>query len=557
MTKPQYTNRSHSDSGELSQELTDFILQHYRKILVLERNPANAHAIEMLLKGEGYNVTVATEKDEALSIAAHDEPDVMLVTEGVTADGATLRDAVQAQGTKLDFRILKDFGSAILGMQQGTKYSAMREAYHKALGLLITILEFPDSFMYKHTARVVSYVLRILERMDLDPDIADEIIYACYYHALPQLYSRLIDNAEHVPLDDNAKNADTLKMEHFLQILPAGTKVTTILKHLKERFDGKGYPDRLAGKGIPLGSRIIALVDIYMHMIQGGPDRKSLKRITALEKLQEGAGSAFDPEVVELFAEIVRKEFSEDVAMEEREEILIVDILSDDDLLKLKLLEEGYKVVILDDRRLAMKKIKESPPDLIVSEVTLPDLDGFQFLKAIKDDRETRSIPFLFVSEHTDASYITTGLRLGAEDYIIKPYNVEILFLKIFKALSRANLGSGFTMDERRGVSGSLMEMGILDIIQIMAAGSKTVLIHMQRASDDGLVYMQDGRIVNVVLNDVEGEDAFYTLLAWRDGEFVIHPDMAPPERNIYISNDMLLLKGMQKMDETRRQFEP
>lgn len=540
------------DEG-LSSDLTNFIMQHYRRILILERNPTIAKAIETLMQGEGYNVTVVTDKTEVLKLAKNNTPDILLVTEGVSADSLLIRDELAEEGIKVDFRVLKDFGSAILGAQQGAKYSTLKDSFMKSLGLLMSVLEFPDTYLYNHSAKIADYTEKITRHLDLDPDSADQIVYAAYFHGLPQLVSRFIENAERLPIDTILKNTSTLTLGQFLTIVPDSKVIVNILEHLKERYDGKGYPDRLKGEDIPLGARIIMLVDVYMHLIQGGPGRKSIKRINAIEQLQKNAGTAFDPKLVDILTTILRKELAEDQIAEGREEILLLDAVSDDDLLVLKLRNEGYKVIPMDDSAAVMKKVKDAPPDLIISEVALPQLDGFQILKALKDNRDTRAIPVLFVSQHGDPSYITKGLRLGAEDYIKKPYNMEILFLKIVKLLARAALDRGVITTERRGVSGSLLEMGMLDIIQILAAGTKTAMIRIKRADEEGVIYMQDGQIVNVSLGDLEGEDAFYSMISWRDGDFVIHPDMTTQEKNIFTTNDMLLLRGLQKLDESRR----
>jgi len=72
-----------------------------------------------------------------------------------------------------------------------------------------------------------------------------------------------------------------------------------------ERWDGGGYPDGLAGEEIPLGSRIILICDAYNAMTEGRPYREPLGAQRALEALHEGAGTQFDPELVDVFVENV------------------------------------------------------------------------------------------------------------------------------------------------------------------------------------------------------------------------------------------------------------
>ena len=72
-----------------------------------------------------------------------------------------------------------------------------------------------------------------------------------------------------------------------------------------ERYDGRGYPDRLMGEEIPLGARIVAACDAFDAMTSDRPYRKALSRDAAFEELRRGAGTQFDPMVVEAFTRLV------------------------------------------------------------------------------------------------------------------------------------------------------------------------------------------------------------------------------------------------------------
>jgi len=77
-----------------------------------------------------------------------------------------------------------------------------------------------------------------------------------------------------------------------------------IVRHHHERFDGTGYPDRLAGEAIPLGARILAVVDAYGAMIDDRVYRKGRPRAEALAELERCAGTQFDPELVGIFLDL-------------------------------------------------------------------------------------------------------------------------------------------------------------------------------------------------------------------------------------------------------------
>lgn len=82
--------------------------------------------------------------------------------------------------------------------------------------------------------------------------------------------------------------------------------------------------------------------------------------------------------------------------------------------------------------------LKESP-DLIILDIMLPGMDGFQLLSLLKENEETAHIPVVIISSLSGEKYILKGLEIGATDYILKPFSPKILFLKVQKILSAKN----------------------------------------------------------------------------------------------------------------------
>ncbi len=93
--------------------------------------------------------------------------------------------------------------------------------------------------------------------------------------------------------------------ERVLDAAPALGPVASLVRSTHERWDGEGYPDKLAGRDIPLGSRVILICDAYNAMTEGRPYRAPMSIEGALEELHRGAGTQFDPELVKTFAEKV------------------------------------------------------------------------------------------------------------------------------------------------------------------------------------------------------------------------------------------------------------
>ena len=99
----------------------------------------------------------------------------------------------------------------------------------------------------------------------------------------------------------------TLIGERILASAPALGGVAGLVRSSHERWDGNGYPDRLAGADIPLGSRVVAVCDAFDAMTSDRPYRAGMPMSEALAELSAGAGTQFDPSVVDAFSGVIER----------------------------------------------------------------------------------------------------------------------------------------------------------------------------------------------------------------------------------------------------------
>jgi putative nucleotidyltransferase with HDIG domain len=120
------------------------------------------------------------------------------------------------------------------------------------------------------------------------------------------------------------------------------------------------------------------------------------------------------------------------------EKILFVE---DDGILreaaKRILADEGYEVTTVANGREALDALKEASPDLIVSDISMPELDGFALLDAVRASETGLTIPFLFISANTDPQKVSKARRHAADDYIFKPFEVSELLDAVRSRLDR------------------------------------------------------------------------------------------------------------------------
>lgn len=106
------------------------------------------------------------------------------------------------------------------------------------------------------------------------------------------------------------------------------------------------------------------------------------------------------------------------------------------ELVKYHLLKNGYEVRVAGNGLEALDAVKQSKPDLIISDVMMPKMDGYEFCKKLREDDETKTIPFIFLTAKGQLPDKIQGLKTGADDYIVKPFNPEEL-MQMVKARSK------------------------------------------------------------------------------------------------------------------------
>jgi len=104
-------------------------------------------------------------------------------------------------------------------------------------------------------------------------------------------------------------------------------------------------------------------------------------------------------------------------------------------LIKKQLTAQGFEVTVASDGLDGLMKLESANPDLIVCDVMMPNLDGMEFVKAIKAHDQTQRIPVIFLTAKTDPRSMIDGINVGARFYVTKPFQLDDLLGKIKRAL--------------------------------------------------------------------------------------------------------------------------
>ncbi len=100
-----------------------------------------------------------------------------------------------------------------------------------------------------------------------------------------------------------------------------------------------------------------------------------------------------------------------------------------------QLTSQGFEVTVAGDGLDGLVKLESVKPDLIICDVMMPNLDGIEFVKAIKSHGDTQKIPVIFLTAKTDPRSMIDGINVGARFYVTKPFQLDDLLAKIQRAL--------------------------------------------------------------------------------------------------------------------------
>jgi HD-GYP domain-containing protein (c-di-GMP phosphodiesterase class II) len=179
----------------------------------------------------------------------------------------------------------------------------LSHAYRGTALLLGDMVEADDAYTGLHSQDVVSLVLRVAESLSLDTDDRRDAELTALLHDVGKvrIAKSIINKAG--PLTDEERliiNRHTIEGQLMLEKVGGLLgRVGRLVRSCHERWDGHGYPDRLAGEDIPLVARIVCACDAFSAMTTDRPYRRALADEEALAELRRCTGSQFDPDVVD------------------------------------------------------------------------------------------------------------------------------------------------------------------------------------------------------------------------------------------------------------------
>lgn len=303
-------------------------------VLVVDDNAANRELIEVYLSGLDCNVISLADGPSALFVLETVQPDVVLldmempVMNGfevcqriksnlklrlvpvvmITAWGRS-EDRVKALEWGADDFMSKPVERAevVARVRSCLRLNALYETLdstEQVIFALAAAVEAKDALTERHTRRVAESARHLGERLGLTQAALDALYRGGIVHDIGKIGVSEAILLKSGPLDVvelERMRAHPSIGANIVAPLRSGSSLLPIIRHHHERIDGTGYPDGLQGRQIPLLARIISICDAFDAMVNDRPYRAGLRVDEAVAILRAGAGTQWDPQLVELF----------------------------------------------------------------------------------------------------------------------------------------------------------------------------------------------------------------------------------------------------------------
>jgi HD-GYP domain-containing protein (c-di-GMP phosphodiesterase class II) len=226
-------------------------------------------------------------------------------TIGVFEIGSLAADAFSEE----DRRMLETLASqAAIAIENARLFESTQRTYFETIRSLAYALEARDAYTQGHSERVTALSLKVAEAMGWSAEERQVLSHAGMLHDIGKIgVADAILNKPYVLSEEDRKIIENHPLFGGTILAPLRflENVQVLVRHHHERYDGTGYPARLAAEEIPLGARIIAVCDAYDAMTSDRPYRKALSHDQAISEVRTKSGSQFDPRVVEVFLKVI------------------------------------------------------------------------------------------------------------------------------------------------------------------------------------------------------------------------------------------------------------
>jgi len=433
-------------------------------VLVVDDQPENLELVAEILSEEGYRIQLAHDGESALGMVAAEQPDcIVLDVMMPRMDGfevcrrlkgsrvtrfipvvmltalSAVDDKVHAFDAGADDFLNKPVHSHELRarVRSLVRIKRLRDELDTAEDIIVSMiqaLERKDPRSAGHSQRVAARAMQLARRLGLGAGEIEVVGRGALLHDLGK-----IGVSERLLGRDDLAGGELLEYqrhpvlgEQILAPLRSFGDVRALIRHHHERLDGHGYPDRIGGSELDLQTQVVSLANLYDHvrshhgdgaalMLRDSARRGELQHDLVEEVLAldgDGHGDLHD-RTLDMRVWMERLPARE-VARTGR--ILIVDDTEANREVLLDVLGgAGHEVIVASTGAAALRALADEKPDLVLLDIMLPDVNGFDLCRQMKERPETEFLPVILVTAHYELRDRTLSARAGADDFLTYP----------------------------------------------------------------------------------------------------------------------------------------
>lgn len=203
-----------------------------------------------------------------------------------------------------------------------------------------------------------------------------------------------------------------------------------------------------------------------------------------------------------------------------------------------------FRFSTANDGTSALARLQESPADLLVADIRMPGMSGIDLVLAARRSRPNLPVIVMTAFTSADVQRRSSGPFTG---FLEKPFEFERLLELVDRALA----------PPRVGFSGAISVQTLPDIVQLYVLSSATGLLTIKHHGDEGQLYFDHGTIQHAVTRNATGDEAFFEVMLWSDGEFSMRSGAQTSERSVRSNWQELLMESCRRIDEGRREGAP
>jgi len=323
----------------------------------------------------------------------------------------------------------------------------MEDLYTQTITALSEAVDAKDRYTSGHSRRVAEYSYMIAERMGKSLEEREEIYRAGLLHDMGKL--RIPAEIINKPGKLTDEEYNIIKIHpatgyHILRGISEDRFIAIAARYHHERFDGKGYPNGIAGENIPEIARIIGVADAYDAMTSNRSYRNALPQDVVRSEIERCKGTQFDAAVADVMLQMIDEDKDyvlKQAAMAQRRVLTIDPDVEDNEALADIMSDEPmYEMVSATTGGDALDLIEAESVDLIIIDVKIIEKEGMEVLDAIK---AAAGVPIVVMTSNNAEDIAKVMAVYGCDDHITKPF-LPILIKEIVYNLTERTIRAGY-----------------------------------------------------------------------------------------------------------------